>query len=100
MVIFIDPTAVAKCVGSDVVVVDDDVVDDVVDDVGVEDPRLLESTTTVRARSARTVAMTWRRRRTVLRRACLAGDIGRSVAVRYECAFGRAMLPGRIHAPK
>ena len=82
------------------VVVGDDVVDDVVDDVGVGGPWLVESTTTVRARSARTTAMTWRRRRTLLCRACLAGDIGRSVAVRYECAFGRAMLPGRIHAPK
>ena len=96
MVIVIDPTALAECVGSDVVVVDDDVVDD----VGGGDPWPLESTTTVRARSARTIAMTWRRRRTLLRRTCLAADIGRSVAARYECAFGRTMLPERIHAPK
>ena len=100
MVIVIDPTAVAECVGSDVVVVDDVVVDDVVDDVGGGDPWPLESTTAVRARSARTIAMTWRRRRTLLRRTCLAADIGRSVAARYECAFGRTMLPERIHAPK
>jgi hypothetical protein len=96
MVIVIDPTALAECVGSDVVVVDDDVVDD----VGGGDPWPLESTTTVRARSARTIAMTWRRRRTLLRRTCLAADIGRSVAARYECAFGRTVLPERIHAPK
>ena len=96
MVIVIDPTALAECVGSDVVVVDDDVVDD----VGGGDPWPLESTTAVRARSARTIAMTWRRRRTLLRRTCLAADIGRSVAARYECAFGRTVLPERIHAPK
>ena len=85
IVMVIDPTAVRECFGSDVdVVVDDDVVDDVV----VGEPWFLDSTTTVRATSMRTVAITRRRRRLLFRRPCLADDICKSVAVRCKCAFG------------